>query len=332
MAKSGLFLVTKKSIVATTRSDEMKINLVIKDLEYGRILAETISEIGKDIIVEINSDINNCVNCDITLTDIENADLINSRDNIVILTNNPNDVMSEDYSGGPIKLFKYNSLNNILSDIMHVHYVLSGYKEKSYGLLSRVFAVCTDGFDRSNLLAVSLARQILFRKGGDIIIVSMGYINDFPCLEEKDRAKFSRWMYYMDIDRDYSIDDFTYTDSYGISYLKLPKGLNPIAYMSTKAACEIIVELCRKKFETVILDIGNCYSKLNVRLLNKADNIAYLFEDDSRMNFHDLLVEPDIEKRLWTLPIKNGDMDIEILMDNYIGRIYGDDESGVLDE
>lgn len=312
----------------------MRINLIIRDKEYARAMAEVISETGKDVFVELGPPPNDLADNDnIIITDADARELSSTDySNIIFLTKNRNDRLLDDNEGKPIKIFKYSSINSILSDIEHIHYLLSGNKDISNGLLSRVFAVCSDGYSRTNTLAMALARQILYRRGGDMIIISMEYVNNYPCQYESDRSRFSRWMYYMDIKRNYSIDEFITTDSYGISYLRLPSGLNPVAYMNLDEATNLIEELCRKKFETVILDIGNNYSELNVRLINKSDHILYFVGDTAKLDINEVLVEQGIETKLQTIAINDKLKEIELVIDEYVAKLYGDKEGELSNE
>lgn len=315
-------------IVTDTRRENMRIHLVIKDNEYSKAMAEVIAQMGKDVFVEIGiSDLESLDNESIIITDSDYKD-IKQEDyaNIIFLTNNKEDKLLEDNSGKPIKIFKYNSMNSILADIEHIHYLLSGKSETTNGVLSRVYAVCTDNHEHTNSLCQALARQIMFRHGGNMIIISMDYLNNYPSQYEKDRSKFSRWMYYLDIGRDYSIEEFTTSDSYGISYLRLPSGLNPLAYLKLSEIEDIIDELCNKKFETVILDISNCYSEPNVRLINKADNILYFQNDESSFDVKSILVDPSMEERVEIVSMNDKPKEIELVLDEYIRRIYGDTE------
>ena len=80
----------------------------------------------------------------------------------------------------------------------------------------------------------------------------------------------------IDEKKDYPPDCFTVTDSYGISYLMLPEGVNPIAELDHRYL-SMLINSVGNHFDTVILDVGTCFSKENIRIISCANDIIFFF-------------------------------------------------------
>lgn len=298
----------------------MRICMIFRDYEYCKMLAEMICSQGKDMIVEIVGSSNWNEDFDVALTDIDTDYSAIKSSAVICLTDNPEDDIDDNYLGGYTKLFKYKNISSLLSDIEFVHYVTSGCR-KTYGVNSNIVAVCSDFFDKKIHLSQLLAKQFLFRKGGEVVIMPLNYFNNYCCVDEKDTSKFSRLMYYMDVGKDYSIDYFVFRDSFGVDYLRLPPGVNPLSYINEKSLEELIYELCHRKYETLILDIGNCFSNRNIELINRADRIVYFYEDENNLNIQMHLNEKQNEGKLEVIQINNV-VDIDLIIDNYVRRTF----------
>ena len=214
----------------------MRVRLIIQDREYCQALIETIARADKDIYIELGriGKLENLGEDTLIVTDLNplKYDFSSLRDynkRVIFLTPNPKDVFNPDIVDDCQRLFKYNSISNILSDIEQINYIWTGEVSSSLGTVSRIYSVCSDDADKSSKYARALARQVVFRKGGNILVLSLKYVNEYANSSELNTGKFSRLLYYMDIGRDYPIEAFTYSDSYGISYMRLPYGMNPIA-------------------------------------------------------------------------------------------------------
>lgn len=308
----------------------MRLRLLMKDREYCNALIDVIGSADKDIYVETSDDYSLADLADNTLilTDLSplsvTKESINAyRPRMIFLTNNPNDRFNPDDTCN--KVFKYNSLSSILSDVSQVNYQWTGENISAAGT-SMIYAVCGDTGDINSSICLSLARQILFRHGGDILILSLNYVNEYASPDEKDRSKYARLMYYMDIGRDYSIEAFTYSDSYGIKYLRLPKGLNPLAYLDSEGLDNTISNFCRKKFGTVIMDIGNNYSSNNLSMIGKADKIVYVDKESGKFGIGDISDESDVLSKIEIISVGRGE-NIELRIDDYVRKTYGIEEN-----
>lgn len=312
----------------------MRIRLIIKDAEYQQAMVNTISKSDKDIYVEIGkmdgcSDIGDKT---LILTDYseDKCNFLKIPDfnmRVIFLTTNPADVLNTDRDGEYYKLFKYSSISSIFSDLEQVYYKWTGETNNSLGLVGRVYAVCSSNNSDSSIYARALARQVLFRRGCSILIVSLKYINDYPCADEKNTSRFSRLMYYLDVQQDFPSEAFTYNDAYGISYMRLPVGLNPVAYLSINDLENMIRSFSHKNFDTVIIDVGNSYSEVNVRMINKVDNILWFDSDSSRFSLDEIFIERDVASKTKAIIIRGQEPDVELAIDDYVRNIYGIQET-----
>lgn len=309
----------------------MRVKLIIQDEEYRRAMIDIISHADKDIYLEIGKigtlgkiDDNTLVLTDVPPEKCCFDGLKNKFKRVVFLTSDIKDELDFEKVDDYQKLFKYKSISSILSDVEHINYQLTGESNSSFGLVGRVYAVCSD--DDSGKYAQLLARQLMFRRGGNILVMSLKYVNEYGCSDEANRSKFSRLMYYMDIGREYPIDAFTYQDSYGITYLRLPMGLNPIAYMGTDELANLIRNLSHKNYDTMILDIGNSYSEVNIRQINKADNILWFTNDRGQFDINTVLSRDVANDRVKRIHPGDPNEDIELTIDDYVRGICGIEE------
>lgn len=318
----------------------MRLRLIISDADYRQAMTAVIADTDKDIYAEIADDIydRNIMENTIIITDlpdesIDRAFMQVNKDRIIFLTSDQKDRLHRDDESTIHRLFKYNSISNILADVSQINYWWTGESTASTGT-ARLYAVISDAADISKSVTQALARQIMFRHGSELLVISLSYLNEYAASDETDRSKFARLMYYMDIGRDYSIDSFTYTDSYGIKYLRLPRGLNPLAYFDEKTLDRFVNEMCQKHFATVILDIATTYRNANKRLLNMADNIIFVRTEEDKLDPRTLSEKEEVLHRMSVLPLgeSNG---IELRIDDYVKKIYGvedvyesDDEEG----
>ena len=312
----------------------MRIRLIIKDDDYRQAMVDTIGKSDKDVYVEIGkmdgcSDIGERT---LIITDYpqDECNFLSIPDfsmRVIFLTINPRDVFDPDDDGSYNKLFKYNSMSSIFSDVEQIYYKWTGETKTSLGLVGRVYAVCaSEGIDSSKY-AKALARQVLFRRGGSILVISLKYINDYACIDEKNTSRFSRLMYYLDIKEDYPSEAFTFNDAYGISYLRLPAGLNPVAYLGINDLENMVRSFSHNNFDTVILDVGNTYSEVNIRMINKVDNIVWFDSDNNQFKLEEIYIEKDIDSKTKIIMLKAKDADVEPAVDDYVRSVYGIQES-----
>lgn len=300
----------------------MRIRLIIEDEDYCNALKNTLSSLEKDVYVELGCKgvINKLDDSTIIITDIS-PELVDKKlyQRTIFLSNNSGDKF--DSNAKVFKIFKYSNICNILGGVEELNFILSGETENSFSTNSHVYAVCTNRSDRNAELCRALARQILFRHGGEIIILPMRYINDYSNDIDSGSRDFSRMMYYLKIGKKFPITAFTYCDSYGISYLKLPEGINPLSNLKYEELRLIIKTLSLEKFGTVIVDIADCFSKANIKLLKCADNILFFDDGKKNINIKEIAGEDNYE-RCKKIELHNQDKTVELQIDDYIKKIY----------
>lgn len=303
----------------------MRIRLIISDKDYCSAFKNAISSADKDIYIEIGKKgiINNLGAGTIIVTDVE-PEGVDKRllNRTVFLTMNPLDAVDIREKDKLFKIFKYSPASKILSDIEEVDYLLTGENGKIYSANSRIYSICSDLCSKNFDLARTVARQIMFRRGGKILLISMRYINQYPEPNGTNNSKFSKLMYYLNCDRDCPIEPYIYQDSYGISYLRLVDGLNPVSKLDANEVITLIRTLCSRGFQTLILDIGDCYNDTNIKLINKSDNVMFFAGDPSNhFIIRDLIDDKEGNSKIKHFDINNTYQDLELEIDDYIKNI-----------
>jgi hypothetical protein len=114
----------------------------------------------------------------------------------------------------------------------------------------------------------------VYRRGGSVLVLPLGFVNDYLFDTSNPGGWFARLMYLIDEGRDYPSETFVTKDPYGVSYLMLPGGLNPVAGLSEEYLNKLILSIgC--KFDYLILDIGSSLRKENINIAGGADRVLY---------------------------------------------------------
>ncbi len=304
----------------------MRLAFLMRDTEYRDALLEMISEADRNIYLEIGIDsITSSIKnktmlvTDLSPDEIEEETLLKIKDRTVFISSASRSDSEEDLIYNTI--FKYESLSMNLSNITAAYYKWCGEGIPDTGL-SKVFAVCGESDSFTGLTSSSLARQVIFHHGGSVLVLPMGSINDYGLEDLKDAGKFNRLMYYVDSDTDYEIGEFIRKDSYGINYLLMPNGINPISYLKSKDILELISSLSRK-FETLIIDIGSSYSKTNIMMLRSSDNVVIVRSQQRKFDPGKLLPDDAVLGRDYIQVDISKDKESELSIDSYLMKIYG---------
>lgn len=309
----------------------MKIKLVIKDAEYCMAFKNNIASTDKDILVDVNrgGKLNGLDNKTIIVTDID-PKKVDKRilNQTVFLTKNQDDNGVSERKSEYNLIFKYLRTSKILAYIEEVYCSLTGERERIDSSNAKIFAVCSDSNSCNSILCKILARQIAYRKGGKILILSLRYINEYFDSKENDRNKFSRLLYNLKSNKNIVLDSYLFKDNYGIYYASIDRGVNPVSRLNEEDLLSFIKLFCNDKFDTLILDVGDCYNDTNNEILNKSDHILF-FGKGGNFGITDLLLTDDAKNRTVSLNLAETDKDIELIIDNYVGEIYklGDAEN-----
>lgn len=301
----------------------MRLGILIKDAEYREALVQKLSYYDNDIFVNV---IGNKVSTDsdsLILTDIPPSSL----DIKVLKAIMPRTVFImtsyEDVPEGCNTVFKYCSIPEIISELSLVYNSLHG-KVRGIDHTAKLIAVCCESDSYAAERCRSLAGQIIYQRGGSVLILPLSYINDYGFPDAAGRNGLSRLLYSIRSGRASSIDSVTYTDSYGISAMLLAHGRNPIAYLDEEELHTLIFGLSRR-FDTIIADAGTCFREENIAVIKEADSIV-LFERGRRITEIDEMIGSDADQKLIKVKVTGGTEDA-VSMDDCVKRIYGADRN-----
>ncbi len=312
----------------------MRVGMMMRDTEYRDAMIEMISGFDKDIFVEVagSSGVqrDSVILTDILPSEIESASLEKIRRRTVFLSSVPAGAVSsstatESPAGGTDDhschvVFKYSSLSAIMAELSLVYSLWTG-DTGSISPSTRVIAVTGDSDHMSADRCRSLAGQILYRHGGSVLILPMGYISDYRAPSgTDDRGWFRRLMYMIDEGAEYLPESFTYTDSYGISYLRLPDGPNPLTDLGA-GYLEKLVAGVGRCYDTLILDVGSCYSSINMKMMTGADNILF-FGSGRRIPDISAFLGSELEAKVTEIGISDPGREA-IGIDDFVSETYG---------
>ena len=319
---------------------------MMRDTEYRDALIEMMADMDKDVFIEIAGPgsirKDAVILTDILPSEIESRSLSRIKERTLFLSpvpversklrpvfkdcengnegNNVKYIQENMPESGCRLIFKYSSLISIMSELSLIYSAWSG-DTGTITPATRVIAVAGDADQLSAVRCRTLAGQIAYRHGGSILVLPLGYINDYRTDAEGDSGGwFRKLMYFIDEGRDYPPEGFTFTDSYGISCLKLPGGINPLTSLGRGHLSDLITSMSRH-FDTLILDIGSCYSDTNLSILRKADNILF-FGSGRRIEDPAAFIGSDNSEKIHH--ISGADAGAEARgIDDFISEIYG---------
>ncbi len=312
----------------------MRIGLLIRDVEYRDALIEMISEFDKEIFVEIAGEQGMGKNC-VILTDVRPEEIKSDalkrlRDRTVFISCAKKDMVPSKYADNESnyenddifsihRVFKYSRISSIMSELSMVYCSWTGDSGGS-SILTRTIAVCSGSGSDCSERCLSLARQIIYRRGGSVLVLPLGFINAYDHGDGSDCNYFARLMYMLDAKRDFPPDAFTNTDSYGISYLMMPSGRNPVAYLDAEDLAMLIRSLAAK-FDTLVMDIGTGFRNENLQVMRDADNVL-CFETARKLIDIESLLGKDSRCICTGIRISGAD-DENLRIDDFVRDIYG---------
>lgn len=301
----------------------MRLGILIKDAEYREALVQKLSSYDNNIFVNV---IGNKVSTDsdsLILTDIPPSKL----DITALKAILPRTVFilasAEDVPDGCNTVFKYSSIHEIISGLSEVYNRMHG-NMRGLDHTAKLITVCCEADSYASDRCRSLAGQIIYHRGGSVLILPLSYINDYGFPDAGRNNGLSRLLYSIRSGRDSSIGSVTYTDSYGISSMLLPPGRNPIAYLDEEELRTLIFGLS-KRFDTIIADVGTCYRDENITLMKESDSLV-LFERGRRITGIDEMIGAEAAKRIIKVKV-TGDTDDIISMDDCVKRLFGTDRN-----
>jgi len=300
----------------------MRLGILIRDGDYRDALIDRLSSYDNDLFVNIigrnRGDASDClILTDIRPEEFDNDILSQISGRTVFLSACPD----EDNGSGDAyrSVFKYVGVNTLLSELMLAYNEWRGNVSiRNY--TGRIITVCSESDASSSDKASSLARQIVYRQGGRVLLMSLGYINDHGTNDDDRVNRFARLMYAIRTGRERASDSFTFSDSYGVSFLMLPCGINPLAYLNEDEIKGVIRALSGR-FDSLVLDIGTCLRKENMTLMKESDNIV-CFETGRRFPGLADMISGQTETAV-TLIKMTGETDEALAIDDCIREIFG---------
>ncbi len=295
----------------------MRLGILIKDAEYRAALVEKLSSYDKNIYVNImggsvGSASGSLIITDINPDEIEKSVLDAIRQRTVFLTESDAEIHD-----GCHRVFKYESVTSIISELSLVYKEWHG-EGPGHNCRARLISVCceTDAYSADKCSA--LARQIIYRRGGSVLILPLSYINDYG-INDNSCNKLSKLLYLLRTGRERKSDSFTYADSYGISTLILPHGRNPLAYLDADELANLTYGLA-SRFDTVIFDMGTCLRNENLSIMKNSDHIIW-FGTGRRTSGIDGIAWVEEPGKLVRIRL-TGEADEAIAIDDCIKQIY----------
>lgn len=301
----------------------MRIGILIKDAEYRAALAEKLSLYDNDLYVNVIDKSTKDTSGNLILTDIKPDEIDPKtfkaiRERTVFLIDT-----FDDYFKGCNTVFKYGSVSNLISELSVVYNNWHGSGPgRNYS--ARLLAVCCENDAYSATICSSLARQIIYRHGGRILIIPLAFINDYGRLDCNSNT-ISRLLYSIHTGHERNSDSFTYTDAYGVSAIMLPPGRNPIAYLDENELKSLIAGLA-KRFDTIICDLGTCFRNENIQVMEESDR-TILYETGRRVMRVEEMIGEETCSKLIRIKL-TGEADEAIAMDDCIKQVFGNDNNG----
>ena len=278
----------------------MKIKLVLRDVEYRKAIAKALTRAGSDIYLEVGRDFRQ-EDRTLILTDIKKE-----YPGTGFIYLNPVPGGSQQEGNGPYSLFKYEKISSLLSQIRFCYYLWTGEGEVPAGT-RQMAAVCCDRFtEQCTEYARALARELIYRYGSRVLILSLSHVNQYGTSGEEDGNVLRQLLYCLERGRDIPMDAFFVKDRYDLYTFRAPYGRNPIAYMDVRELLKLLGNLAGR-FDTVLLDVGNCYTPANLHVLEHCKTRIFLSDDPGPGILRDYLKDAAAERVIlgedWELTI-----------------------------
>lgn len=304
----------------------MKLGILIRDTEYRKALVDKLASYDNDIFVNVIGETGGDTSDCLILTDIgpeEFDEKILSRIAMrtVFLSGSADDADAASDSDTYRRVFKYSGVESLLSEFVNAYSEWHGGGVRRT-CSSKTIAVLSDSDSFASDKCRALARQIIYRRGGRVLLLSLGFINDYGRPESGRINRFARLMYAVRTGRGSAWDSFTYTDSYGVSSLMLPPGLNPAAYLEEDELRELIAGLSGG-FDAVVMDTGTCLRQENLSVIKEAGGIV-CFESGRRIPGFSEMIGRESGRDVISIR-HTGESDEALAIDDCIRQIYGMD-------
>jgi len=297
----------------------MRVGIMIRDAEYRDALVQKLSSYDNDIFVNVIGNNIKDASGSVILTDIPPSELEDKvltalMPRTVFITSSDKECRDDCHT-----VFKFCSIQEMISELSVVYNRWHG-NGPGMDHTARLITVISESDAYSAERCRALAGQIIYSRGGSVLILPLSYINDYGVNETLRSNSLSRLLYSIQCGREYGLDGITYTDSYGVSSLLLSNGRNPVACLDEEELKTLIFGLSRR-YDTIICDAASCFREENIMLMKESDNLVF-FERGRRVTGIEEMLGEDMTKRLIRVKLKDGTEEV-IAMDNCLKRIFG---------
>lgn len=260
----------------------MKLKFIIRDIDYMRALADSLSKADINLYAEIGKDFNSdpetLIVTDYDAGRLQNETRRRSLAGIVFLS--PVSGIAGLCDDEPWIIYKYKRVSEILADLKYYYYLWTGKGVEKINDAGMISVQSDCGAETTAYFSKLLAQQFIYRIGGEVLIIPLSYVSrSTPAYDEKNDS-FTRLMYYIYADKSFPSEVFYIRDRIGVSYVRTAQGINPIAGLDEDGLKRLIEHSVSNTFDLVILDVGSELSKKNKTISESCANKFWLYEGE----------------------------------------------------
>ncbi|MBR6444553.1 MAG: hypothetical protein IKS63_03910 [Firmicutes bacterium] len=247
--------------------ENIRIGIIAGDRDYALALAFGMTEVRRDLIVEVLPGPGVCTDMDLLLVEEQLVGSMSEQEKTVILCREKAD-QRMDRREGVYKLWRYSNIRDIVSSIMYIYTWIYGrhvaYVEKDmvrfYGFISPCGGTgCTS-------VAMAVAQEMERFHGRNVMYISLGQISPVPeyMRTESGGRTIAEYLYHSlgrnrDIWRmkDVPVESFLSRSDSGVEALTASPGRNPLPYLDRDDISRFMSSIAKSaRYDTVIIDAG----------------------------------------------------------------------------
>lgn len=302
----------------------MLIKLLVSDTEYLQAFAEMIMNAGTSVFAERVEEINSLEKEEcLYLVDnqLQNSDMSDdSSRRIVQLTSNRADV-NLDYKKGELKVFKYDSVSNILSQLLIIDSHVFNHDAGRRLAEGRIIAVCGTSDRETAFEDVSrfVARQLRYNGVDSILVISGRHLNPY-CAENANEC-MERLLYNIQ-KPDYCRNEASfYEDQYGVSYIRSKALINRLTELEAEELHLLIRELLHY-FDLLVYDFGACFTGANMSVAEISELVVFCAESGTELGS---VLNDKIANKTLVVRQREGRESCEMYIADELSKRYGAD-------
>lgn len=190
---------------------------------------------------------------------------------------------------GPFRLFKYKNIDRLLSDMRLFYFIWTGESHCEDFDCRTISVFCDSDETKSRVFATAIARQIAYRSGEAVLLMSLTHI-DMRTEGCEDEDVFKRFMYYIEIERKFPREAFFVIDNYGVSSMRGSGGLNRLQLLSKDEFAKLVEYLAERCFDTIVFNVGTAMTDVGLRAINESGYRFFLRTDGFDTSMEDKLI------------------------------------------